>query len=126
MAIIQSNTKYQTTMPLSVDTALLVWSCPCTGETHTPAISQLSVCVSSLLQANPKPTKQEVEDIFDGNICRCTGNTSVVVPVNGVHLHHTAGYRPILDAMKSFAVDNSSVSVDIEVSIMISSYTTHD
>ena len=34
-------------------------------------------CVSSLLQSNPKPTKQEIEDNFDGNICRCTGKTSI-------------------------------------------------
>ena len=48
-----------------------------------------------------------------------------LVSVNGVYLLHT-GYRPILDAMKSFAVDSSSVSVDIEVSVIISSYTGHD
>ena len=47
MAIIQSNTKYQTTMPLSVDTALLVWSCPCTGETHSPTIFTECLCVQS-------------------------------------------------------------------------------
>merc|ERR1711892_268794 len=40
---------------------------------------------NSLLEKNDSPTPQEVEHNFDGNICRCTG------------------YRPILDAMKSFA-----------------------
>ncbi|KAL8561663.1 hypothetical protein ACOMHN_001395 [Nucella lapillus] len=52
-----------------------------------------------LLHENPKPSEQEVEDNFDGNICRCTG------------------YRPILDSMKSFA-KNSSIPgaglIDIE------------
>ena len=28
----------------------------------------------SLLLNNPQPKEQEVEDAFDGNICRCTGN----------------------------------------------------
>ncbi|XP_019627736.1 PREDICTED: xanthine dehydrogenase/oxidase-like [Branchiostoma belcheri] len=40
-----------------------------------------------LLTKNPQPSQQEVENHFDGHICRCTG------------------YRPILDAMKSFAAD---------------------
>ncbi|KJE95964.1 XDH protein [Capsaspora owczarzaki ATCC 30864] len=41
----------------------------------------------SLLAANPRPTKQQVEDAFAGHVCRCTG------------------YAPILSAMRSFAVD---------------------
>uniref|UniRef100_A0A2C9JDL4 FAD-binding PCMH-type domain-containing protein n=1 Tax=Biomphalaria glabrata TaxID=6526 RepID=A0A2C9JDL4_BIOGL len=50
-----------------------------------------------LLQNNPRPTKKEIEDAFDSTICRCTG------------------YRPILDAMKSFAVDSDIKDViDIE------------
>ncbi|XP_055348686.1 uncharacterized protein LOC129595643 [Paramacrobiotus metropolitanus] len=50
----------------------------------------------SLLQ-NGSLTKRDVEDSFDGNICRCTG------------------YRPILDAFKSFAsMGVSSGVVDIE------------
>ena len=39
------------------------------------------------LQQHPKPTQQEIEDLFGGNLCRCTG------------------YRPILHGMKTFACD---------------------
>ena len=42
----------------------------------------------ALLQNNPSPSLMDCEQVFDGNICRCTG------------------YRPLLDAAKSFAVDN--------------------
>ncbi|XP_067656037.1 uncharacterized protein [Haliotis asinina] len=40
-----------------------------------------------LLKRKPNPTMQDVENVFDTTVCRCTG------------------YRPILDAMKSFAAD---------------------
>ena len=43
--------------------------------------------MSEFIVNNPHPTKQQIEDIFDGNICRCTG------------------YRPILTGMKTFARD---------------------
>ncbi|XP_055877784.1 uncharacterized protein LOC106061888 isoform X2 [Biomphalaria glabrata] len=52
-----------------------------------------------LLHQVPQPTQQEIEDGFDGHVCRCTG------------------YRSILDAMKSFAVDSTGAStqcIDIE------------
>jgi xanthine dehydrogenase/oxidase len=44
--------------------------------------------ISALLATTPRPTKREIEDHLDGNLCRCTG------------------YRPILTAMQSaFAGD---------------------
>ncbi|KAJ2809409.1 hypothetical protein H4R20_000134 [Coemansia guatemalensis] len=39
----------------------------------------------TLLRNNPNPTEREIEECFDGNLCRCTG------------------YRPILDAAKTFS-----------------------
>jgi xanthine dehydrogenase/oxidase len=39
------------------------------------------------LRTHPRPTEREIEDLFDGHICRCTG------------------FRPILEGMRSFAVD---------------------
>lgn len=43
--------------------------------------------MSAFLAKNPSPTKQQIEEAFDGNICRCTG------------------YRAILTGMKTFASD---------------------
>ncbi|KAF9200620.1 hypothetical protein BGZ49_009139 [Haplosporangium sp. Z 27] len=48
----------------------------------TPGIA---MSLYALLRNNPTPSEHDVEESFDGNLCRCTG------------------YRPILDAAKSFA-----------------------
>ena len=44
----------------------------------------------AFLRTHPGPTEQQMEDLFGGNLCRCTG------------------YRPILHAMRSFAGDFDS------------------
>lgn len=43
----------------------------------------------ALLRNDPDPTEHDVEEAFDGNLCRCTG------------------YRPILDAAQSFSVERA-------------------
>ncbi|MEU6708565.1 molybdopterin cofactor-binding domain-containing protein [Streptomyces wuyuanensis] len=46
--------------------------------------------MTEFISTCPEATKKEIEGIFDGNLCRCTG------------------YRPILTGMKTFASDWSS------------------
>ncbi|WP_224242558.1 molybdopterin cofactor-binding domain-containing protein [Hyalangium gracile] len=50
--------------------------------------------MSEFIVNNPKATKREIEEIFDGNLCRCTG------------------YRSILTGMKTFASDWSQEDAD--------------
>ena len=35
----------------------------------------------ALLKKNPKPTKQEINEALDGNLCRCTGYVKIVEAV---------------------------------------------
>src|ERR1700742_3843494 len=43
----------------------------------------------ALLRNHPEPSEEDVEEAFDGNLCRCTG------------------YRPLLDAAQSFSVPSA-------------------
>ena len=56
----------------------------------------------SLLKLNPSPSIHDIEESFDGNLCRCTG------------------YRPILDSAKSFSKEakESSNTNDCSLSSM--------
>jgi carbon-monoxide dehydrogenase small subunit len=44
----------------------------------TPGMIMASV---SLLRENPKPTREEVRDALEGNLCRCTGYHNIVSAV---------------------------------------------
>jgi aerobic-type carbon monoxide dehydrogenase small subunit (CoxS/CutS family) len=39
---------------------------------------------TALLMENPKPTKEEIKEGIDGNICRCTGYNSIIRAVTAV------------------------------------------
>ena len=39
---------------------------------------------TALLTENPKPTKQQIKEGIDGNICRCTGYNAIVRAVTAV------------------------------------------
>jgi carbon-monoxide dehydrogenase small subunit len=39
---------------------------------------------TALLTENPKPTKQQMKEGIDGNICRCTGYNSIIRAVTAV------------------------------------------
>lgn len=48
----------------------------------------------ALLRNNQAPTEHDIEEAFDGNLCRCTG------------------YRPILDAAQTFSVKREATAVN--------------
>ena len=39
---------------------------------------------TALLTGNPKPTKEQIKESIDGNICRCTGYNSIIRAVTDV------------------------------------------
>ena len=48
----------------------------------------------ALLSRNANPSEQEIENCFDGNVCRCTG------------------YRPILQGAKQFCATKAAGDVE--------------
>jgi len=43
--------------------------------------SGMILTTKALLDANPKPTIQEIKDQFEGNLCRCTGYEQIIESV---------------------------------------------
>jgi glyceraldehyde dehydrogenase small subunit len=46
--------------------------------------SGMLMATTALLKENPKPTKQQIKEGIDGNICRCTGYNSIIRAVTAV------------------------------------------
>ena len=40
--------------------------------------SGMLMSATALLDENPNPTKEEIKESIDGNICRCTGYNSII------------------------------------------------
>jgi xanthine dehydrogenase/oxidase len=75
---------FYTTRSLPMPTALSAGSVRRELSCHSMQVYRLSSLLKiAELSTNPHATKHDIEDAFDGNLCRCTG------------------YRPILDGAKS-------------------------
>jgi len=46
--------------------------------------SGMLMSAKALLDENPKPTKEQIKEGIDGNICRCTGYNSIIRAVTDV------------------------------------------
>ncbi|MFC2104324.1 (2Fe-2S)-binding protein [Bacteroidota bacterium] len=46
--------------------------------------SGVTIAATELLNHNPKPTKEEIQEAIAGNLCRCTGYDSIIKGVQGV------------------------------------------
>jgi aerobic-type carbon monoxide dehydrogenase small subunit (CoxS/CutS family) len=46
--------------------------------------SGMLISATALLKENPNPTKEEIKEAIQGNICRCTGYNSIIRAVLGV------------------------------------------
>jgi carbon-monoxide dehydrogenase small subunit len=46
--------------------------------------SGMLMASTALLNENPKPTKEQIKEGIDGNICRCTGYNSIIRAVTAV------------------------------------------
>jgi len=46
--------------------------------------SGMLMALRALLEENPKPTKEQIKEGIDGNICRCTGYNSIIRAVTAV------------------------------------------
>lgn len=46
--------------------------------------SGMLMASTALLEENPKPTKEQMKEGIDGNICRCTGYNSIIRAITAV------------------------------------------